>query len=85
MSKVRYVYIDEWVCSCLGEIRKMNETRDYSSLMAVVERIQHHVNMMEAGLEKSWKTREILFNKDMDDKEKIKKLKKAWKKHGGEE
>lgn len=53
MSKVPYtVNVDEYICSALEQMRKMNETRDYSGLAAAIERVQHHANMMERGLDR---------------------------------
>lgn len=51
MSKVPYtINVDEYICSALEQMRKMNESRDYSSLGAAIERIQHHANQMENAL-----------------------------------
>lgn len=53
MSKIPYtVDVNEYVCSTLEQMRKMNETRDYSGLAAAIERVQHHANMMEGGLDR---------------------------------
>lgn len=38
------------VCSVLEEIRKVHETRNYSSLLGLVEEVQTLVNRMEAAL-----------------------------------
>ena len=51
MSKVPYtINVDEYICGCLEQIRKMVETRDFSSLLAVTERIQYHATKMESAL-----------------------------------
>lgn len=51
MSKVPYtINVDEYICDCLEQIRKMVQTHDFSSLSAVVERIQHHASKMESAL-----------------------------------
>lgn len=51
MSRTPYtINLDDYVCSELERIRKMNETRDYSGLAAVVERIQYHATRMEEAL-----------------------------------
>lgn len=42
--------VNNTLCSELEAIRKMNEVRDYSGLLACVERIQQHGNAMERGL-----------------------------------
>lgn len=55
MSKVTITFeMGEVVCNNLRAIRDMDKNRDYSGLMAQVERIQLHVNNMEEGL---WETR----------------------------
>ena len=55
MSKIRYtIDVDEYVCTALDQVRKMHDTRDYSSLLAVVERIQHHANNMESAIRDSF-------------------------------
>jgi hypothetical protein len=38
------------VCSVLEEMRKCNETRNYSYLLGLIEEVQTIVNRMEAGL-----------------------------------
>lgn len=38
------------VCSVLEEIRKLNDTRNYSSLSGLIEELQFMVNRMEASL-----------------------------------
>lgn len=51
MSKIPYtVNVNEYVCDCLEQIRKMLVTHDFSSLPAVVERIQYHASKMESAL-----------------------------------
>lgn len=51
MSKVPYtINVNEFVCTNLEQLRKMYETRDFSSMSAVIERIQMHVNAMEESL-----------------------------------
>jgi hypothetical protein len=51
MSRVPItIKIDEFICTDLGYIRKMHKTRDYSQLMAVVERMQMHANAMESAI-----------------------------------
>ena len=51
MSKVPYtINVDEYICSALDQMRKMNDNRDYSGLAAAIERIQHHANQMENAL-----------------------------------
>lgn len=51
MSKVPYtVNVNEYICDCLEQIRKMLETHDFSALPAIVERIQYHASKMESAL-----------------------------------
>lgn len=51
MSKTPYtIDVDRYICYELELIRKMLETYDFSSLKAVVERIQHHATSMEDAL-----------------------------------
>lgn len=51
MSKIPYtVNVNEYICDNLEQIRKMLKTYDFSSLGAVVERIQYHANKMESAL-----------------------------------
>lgn len=78
MAKVKYYYIEEYVCDCLELLRKMNETRDYSQLPAVTERIQSHVNAMENGLGRGYTTRAHLSSEEHSAEEIVEKLKKLW-------
>ena len=74
MSKVPYtVNVNEYICDCLEQIRKMLQTHDFSALSAVVERIQYHANKMESAL---YSYEDIKYNivvkvdrEDMTDKE----------------
>lgn len=51
MSKVPYtVNVDEYICTALEQIRTMTKTLDFSSLPAVIERIQFHATSMENAL-----------------------------------
>lgn len=51
MSRIPYtINVDEYICGCLEQIRKMVETHDFSSLLAVTERIQYHATKMESAL-----------------------------------
>lgn len=51
MSKTITIEIERgYVCDDLELLRKMSETKDFSSLDAVIERIQQKVNNMESGL-----------------------------------
>lgn len=78
MSKTTVIVKHEWVCDLLQDMRKMNETKDFSGLAAKIEQVQEHVSNMEAGLGKGFKTKAILKDKKKDDKEKLKELKKLW-------
>jgi len=82
MSKVPYtVNVEEYVCSALEEIRKMNKTRDYSGLMAAVERIQHHANQMEGALStyhsKAYMISKALKDEDLTDRKKVRAIEEA--------
>lgn len=82
MAKTPYtVDVDEYVCTELEYIRKMHETRDYSGLMATVERIQYHANRMEgaisAAFDKKWEIDEMCSDEsisDIDFRTKVKDL-----------
>jgi hypothetical protein len=51
MSRIPYtVNVNEYICDNLEQIRKMLVTHDFSSLPAVVERIQFHASKMEGAL-----------------------------------
>jgi len=39
-----------YVCSVLDEMRKCNKTRNYSTLLALIEEVQTLVNRMESAL-----------------------------------
>ena len=76
MSKVKYYYTEEYLCQCLDEIRRMHETRDYSSLMAVTERIQAHANKMEDAIARRFVIKNIL-DKDIKPSKKIEQIYKS--------
>lgn len=44
------IELEEYFCTILDYLRKMHETRDYSNLPTLVERLQIHGNNMEDGL-----------------------------------
>lgn len=51
MSKVPYtINVNEYVCSVLEQMRNMDKLRDYSGLLAAVERVQFHASRMEEAL-----------------------------------
>ena len=51
MSRIPYtINVEEYICTVLEQMRKMNESRDYSGLSAAIERIQFHANQMENAL-----------------------------------
>lgn len=86
MSRVPYtVNIDEFICSALTEIREMDKVRDYSRLMAVVERIQSHANKMEEAIWARKSTieeaRKILDDENLSANQKIKKIRKVYDKN----
>lgn len=73
------IKIDEFICTDLAYIRKMHKTRDYSQLMAVVERMQMHANAMEAAIQNYSDIKYTLAGKVNDSKvsdEEFRKLSK---------
>lgn len=85
MSKVPYtINVDEFICSELELIRTMDKTRDYSGLMAAVERIQFYASSMENALSSYGNIRYVLkhdvFDKEISDEEFRKSAKKAFAK-----
>ena len=51
MSKVPMtIDVDRYVCSELEEMRKMYKNRDFSGMMAAMERVQAHAQAMEDAL-----------------------------------
>lgn len=87
MSKVPYtIDVNRYVCSELELLRKAHETRDYSSVPSIVERIQFHVNAMEEGLYRIYKEDRAVskaWDKEVSDEEFRKLMKKAFKKRKG--
>lgn len=86
MSKVPYtVNVDEYICAALDYLRKMHETRDYSGLMATVERIQYHANAMESALDRNleakWFIKSHVEDTGMTDTEFRNQLKTKMEKH----
>lgn len=72
MSRVPFtIAVDEYVCSTLDELRKMNDSRDYSGMSAALERIQRHVNAMENGLYESSDLINILLKSLESDEAKL--------------
>lgn len=85
MAKVPYeINVDRYVCTELEYIRKMIKTMDFSTLPAVVERIQYHVSSMEEalyryeGIKYDLKTK--VDKEDISDKDFRKEAKKVIKK-----
>ena len=82
MSKVPYtVNVDRFICTELEEIRKMTKTLDFSSLLATVERIQHHGSAMEDALYEQRSTinkvSAVLKDEKLSKKEKLEKIEKT--------
>lgn len=85
MSRVPYtVNVDEYICSALEQIRKMNVTHDYSSLLAVVERIQNHANAMEDAIYSSFdmksRVKQACLDDNLSDEDFRKKVKEIMEK-----
>lgn len=86
MSKITITLeIQEFLCDALNELRDMDKTKDYSSLLSVVERVQHHGYRMESAVHRSANMRryikDTLDNKDMSDSKKLKEIKKHLKEY----
>ena len=82
MSKVPYtVNVDRYICTELEDIRKMTKTLDFSSLLATVERIQHHSSAMEDSLYEQRSTinkvSAVLKDEKLSKKEKLEKIEKT--------
>lgn len=60
------------MCSALQEMRKLDETKNYSSLLSLIEEIQLMGNRMEAGL--------YQWHEIKDKRKEVKKLEKEVKK-----
>ena len=43
-------YLNRYICDVLEEMRKLNETRNYSMLASLIEEVQTMANRMEASL-----------------------------------
>lgn len=83
MSHVPYtINVDEAICSELDRIRKMKETMDFSSLMAIVERIQFHATSMENALyaysDLKWIVQKSVEDDKITDEEFRKEVTKAY-------
>lgn len=63
------------ICDCLSEMRKANETRNFSYLLGLIEEAQSMASRMEAAL---WTQHDIksLEEKKKSLKEEVKKLRK---------
>lgn len=86
MSRTSYtVNVDEYICSALSDIRTMDKNRDYSSLMATVERIQFHASKMEEGLWARKSTvdeiKAILDDENLSNNKKLSKMRKVYDKN----
>ncbi len=46
----RHYGVNRTICSVLDEMRKANETRNYSILLSLIEEVQTLANRMEAAL-----------------------------------
>lgn len=84
MSHVPYtINIEDFICSELDRIRKMKETMDFSSLMAVVERIQFHATSMENALyaysDLKWTVQKSVEDEEITDEDFRKNITKAYK------
>lgn len=83
MSHIPYtVNVNDYICSELDRIRKMKETMDFSSLMAIVERIQFHATSMEGALyayeDLKWAVEKSVDDKEITDEDFRKKVTEAY-------
>jgi hypothetical protein len=74
MSKIPYdICTHEYVCTTLGYMRKASETKDFSQLDALIERVQFHVNNMENAIGEAWETKNkvagICVNEKLSDED----------------
>jgi len=82
MTRVYKMYISRTVCDVLHEIRKCDETKNYSYLLGLVEEIQTMANRMEAKLSTIKDYEELKKNyKDLEIRKD--KLKEEIKSNGG--
>lgn len=73
-----YYGVNRYVCDVLEEMRKTHETRNYASLLSLIEEVQTMVNRMEAGLSDQ-KDLETLAEDRSKLKAEVKKLEKKVK------
>lgn len=83
MSRIPYtVNVNDYICSELDRIRKMKGTMDFSSLMAIVERIQFHATSMESALyaysDLKWAIEKSVEDKEITDEKFRKEVTKAY-------
>ena len=65
------VYINRTVCDVLEEMRKLYETRNFSSMLGLIEEAQSMANRMEAALDdkrdvKRWTAEHRAISKKID-------------------
>jgi len=70
---------NRYVCDVLDEMRKCYETRNFSSLLGLIEEAQTLVNRMEAGL-RDYKDAGYNEDRIADIKKELKELKKEKRK-----
>jgi len=83
MAHIPYtVNVNDYICSELDRIRKMKDTMDFSSLMAIVERIQFHATSMEGALyaysDLKWAVETSVDDKEITDEGFRKKVTEAY-------
>jgi hypothetical protein len=61
MRARRYNRMNRTICAVLEEIRKCNETRNYSYLSSLVEEAQTMANRMESAL---WDQKDLTYRRD---------------------
>lgn len=74
MSFERF-YLNRTICCVLEEMRSLDKTKNYSSLLGLIEEAQTMANRMEAGLEYK-KDIESFYNKKKELRKQLLKLEK---------
>jgi len=67
-------------CDVLEQMRKMDQTKNYSGLLAAIEELQEYYNLMEAGLWDSKRAAATCHSDILREKSfsAMKKLEKRW-------
>lgn len=63
MTRVEVKMPRTW-CDEIEILRSCHKTRDYSMMLAAVERLQLHGDAMESALDRDWKMKRYIQDKD---------------------